>query len=90
MRLMRTTHLIVMLAALGALSACGGTKDRSCDDVRRYQLANAGKRIETPEDLDDLSEQKEVPLPEASPRPPREAGSPCLDLPPRVLNVGED
>lgn len=67
------------------LAGCGGTPDRTCDDVELYQLAAEGKRIETPEDLDSLDELKEIPLPEASPRPPRAEGSPCLDLPPVIL-----
>lgn len=74
-----------LLLALLTVSGCGGTPDRSCDDVMRYQLAAQGRRIEPPEGLDDLDELKEIPLPEASPRPPRAEGSPCLDLPPVIL-----
>ncbi len=83
---MKLTTLLVFLALLSGLSACGGSKTKSCDDVRRYQLAVEGKRIETPDDLDDLEPLREMPLPEASPRPPRPEGSPCIDLPPSVLS----
>lgn len=75
----------VFVATLALLSGCGGNKELSCDEVRRYQLAAEGKRIETPDDLDDLEPLREMPLPKASPRPERPPGSPCLDLPPSVL-----
>ncbi len=74
------------LALLAGLSACRGGKDLSCDDVRPYQLAVEGKRVESPDDLDDLDTLREMPLPDVSPRPPRPEGSPCIDLPPSVLS----
>ena len=79
--------LIILLA--GGLSGCFG-KDAvvTCDEVEAYQLAQEGRRIESPEDLDNLNELKEIPLPKASPRPPRPEGSPCLDLPPSILGGG--
>lgn len=69
------------------LAGCGGKSDLSCDEVRAYQLANEGKRLETPEDLDDLDPLNEMPLPRANPMPPRPEGSPCLDLPPNILGT---
>ena len=69
------------------LAGCGGTKDLTCDDVRAYQRASEGKRIETPEDLDGLQDIKEMPMPRANPAPPRTEGSPCLDLPPDILGT---
>jgi hypothetical protein len=80
----RITILVVLLAGLGG---CGGT-DLTCDDVRAYQLAVEGKRIEAPDGLDDLDPVKEAPLPEVSPRQEREPGSPCIDRPPEV-KIGE-
>jgi hypothetical protein len=73
----------VLILAAG-LVACGGPVDISCDEVRLYQLAREGQRIRAPEGLDDLDPLREVPLPEASPRPERPEGSPCLDRPPAV------
>jgi uncharacterized lipoprotein len=83
---MRNTTLLITLALLSGMTACSGDKARSCDDVQKYQLAAEGERIETPDDLDDLDPLREMPLPEASPRPPRPEGSPCIDLPPSVLS----
>jgi len=80
----RIAILVVLLAGLGG---CGGNS-LTCDDVRDYQLAEEGKRIEAPDGLDDLDPVKEAPLPEASPRPEREPGSPCIDRPPEV-KIGE-
>ena len=77
-----TTAILLLL-----VGGCGGTKDLTCDEVRAYQLAQEGKRIETPEDLDDLEPLREMPLPRANPAPPRPQGSPCLDLPPNILGT---
>ena len=74
------------LALLAGLSACSGNDNRSCDDVQNYQLAAEGKKVETPDDLDDLDPLLEMPLPEASPQPERPEGAPCIDLPPSVLS----
>lgn len=82
---MKTINLLALLGLLSLVSACSGNKFQSCDEVRSYQLAAEGKRIETPDDLDGLEPLREMPLPKASPRPPRPEGSPCLDLPPSVL-----
>ena len=83
---MKTTNILFVLSLLAGVSACSGDRARSCDDVERYQLAVEGKRLETPDDLDELEPLREMPLPEASPRPPRPEGSPCIDLPPSVLS----
>ena len=80
---------LVVLTSVLALAGCGGEVNLTCDDVQRYQLAAGGKRIEAPEDLNDLDPLRELPLPSAAPRPPRPEGSPCLDLPPTILS-GDD
>ncbi len=83
---LKATILSVFILMLMALSACGGDPAiRSCDDPELYEEAERHERIETPEDLDDLELLRELPLPEASPAPPRPTGSPCIDLPPSVL-----
>ena len=70
-----------VFALLGVLSGCGGV-DLTCDDVRTYQLAEEGKRIEVPEDLDELDPLKEAPLPDTSVSEERAPGAACIDRPP--------
>jgi len=82
------SQYLMALLLLGSLTACGKDADITCDDVQTYQLAVAGKRVEVPEGLDSLDPLKEVPLPNASPRPARPAGSACIDRPPKV-QIGE-
>lgn len=78
-----------MAFAVGGCGA-GGEIDNTCDEVRSYQLAEEGRRLEVPEDLDNLDPFREMPLPEASPRPPRPPGRPCLDLPPSILGTDDE
>jgi hypothetical protein len=77
---LRLTLLGLLLATL---NACGG-KDLTCDEVQYYQLAEASKRVEAPEGLDDLDPLEEMVLPEPSPREDKEAGSDCFDRPPPI------
>jgi hypothetical protein len=79
----------VSLFVLMGLSACGGEINLSCADPEPYQEAVQGERVKAPDDLDDLEPLREMPLPEASPAPPRPPGSPCIDRPPSILS-GED
>jgi hypothetical protein len=76
--------LALAVFATGLVAGCGGTVDITCDEVEYYQTAKIGKRVEAPEGLDDLDPIREMPLPEASPRDPRPAGSPCFDRPPQI------
>ena len=85
---MALARLTILLGAIAGLSACGGTPDLSCDEEQIYQLAAPGQRVVAPQDLDDLEPLREMPLPEASPRPPRDPNSPCIELPPSIV-VGE-
>jgi len=72
---------LLLIAAVAGLSACGGSKELTCDEGPYRDAVNA-PRIQVPEDLDSLEPLREIPLPEASPRPDRPEGSPCLDRPP--------
>ena len=74
-----------MLSLLAlALMATGCSSAPSCDELAFYESAEGGKRIEAPNDLDDLAEYKEMVIPEASPRPPRDLNAGCLDKPPTL------
>jgi hypothetical protein len=75
---------LALLGVLAGLTACGGSKDLTCNEERVYQRAVPAPRIQTPDDLDDLEPLKEMPLPEASPRAERAADANCLELPPSV------
>jgi hypothetical protein len=75
----------VVIAAM-AIAGCGNKQ--TCDEPQFYESATGGKRIEAPDDLDELQSFKEMVIPEASPRPPREPGSGCLDRPP-TLSIEE-
>ena len=65
-----------------AITGCGSGP--TCDEPQFYESATGGKRIEAPDDLDELQSLNEMVIPEASPRPPREPGSGCLDRPPTL------
>lgn len=84
---MRISVTIVLAAATLTAAGCGGTVDRTCDEVRLYQMAREGKRLQVPENLDPLDELREIPLPQASPQDERPTGSPCLDIPPNILGT---
>ena len=74
---------IILIAAVAGLAACGGSKALVCD-TGPYQDAVHPPRVQAPEGLDNLDQLREIPLPEASPRPDRPEGAPCLERPPTV------
>ena len=74
------TVLVVLLACF--VGACGGVE--TCEEPEFYEFAQEGKRIQAPDDLDDLAAYKELQIPEASPRPPRDRSAGCLDRPPTL------
>jgi uncharacterized lipoprotein len=83
-RLARRLLVTVSLGSLASLAGCGGEVDLTCDDPSPYQEAIQNERLRTPEDLDAPQPAREMPIPQANPRPERPRGSPCLDLPPRI------
>ncbi len=78
---------IILIAVVAGLTACGGSKDLTCDEGP-YQTAVLAPRVAVPEDLDNLDPLREMPLPEASPQAERPEGAPCLDRPPSVITTG--
>ena len=86
MKVIRTIIVVSLSAAAGACSMA-----ETCEEPMFYEFAESGKRIEPPEDLDELAAFKEVQIPEASPRAPRPPGSGCIDRPPTLrLDDPED
>lgn len=79
---MKLLRVLFLFCAVASMAACGGTPDLTCADPRPYEAANEGQRIEVPEGLNSPDKRLEMPLPDASPRAARPAGSPCLDMPP--------
>jgi hypothetical protein len=77
-----------MAVASMGLTACGSVE--TCEEPQFYEAASEGKRIVAPDDLNDLAAYKEMTIPEASPRPPREPGEGCLDRPPTLRVSGQD
>ena len=88
-RYLRAFKTGLVIAASCVLGACGGVE--TCEELEFYEYAEEGKRIEAPDDLDELAAYKELQIPEASPRPPRDRSAGCLDRPPSLrVNRPED
>jgi hypothetical protein len=79
---MKRAGIVFLIVAASLLGACAGVD--MCEEPAFYESAVSGKRIEVPDDLNGLAASKEIVIPEASPRPPREPGSGCLDRPPTL------
>jgi len=71
-----------LLVSASLLAACGGAP--KCESEGRYMLSQEGQRIQTPEDLDDLESYKEMAIPQASPRAPRDESEKCVEAPPSI------
>ena len=84
----KAIHTIIIVTLAAATGACSTAE--TCEEPMFYESAQAGRRIEAPEDLDNLAALKEIPIPEASPRPPRPPGSGCIDRPPTLRLGCED
>lgn len=69
------------------LGACGSTLD--CQKPQLYQEAVPGKRIELLEGMDNLSADRELTIPEASPDAPPPPGE-CLDAPPTMRTATDE
>jgi len=80
---MKSMRVLLVLGVFAVLSACGRS-ELTCDEASPYQLAGEGGLLQAPDDLDSPEAIKAIPLPDASPTKPRPAGSPCLDLPPKI------
>lgn len=79
---MRFSAKFLVVAMAGSIGACSGVE--TCEEPEFYEYAESGKRIEAPDDLDDLAAFRELTIPEASPRPPRDRSAGCLDRPPTL------
>ncbi|MEM7431302.1 MAG: hypothetical protein AAF351_05110 [Pseudomonadota bacterium] len=80
-------RVCVLILSAGLMTGCGGEPNLTCDELQPYQQVGDYKRVEVPDGLDDLDPLREMPVPEASPRGSREAGLPCIDLPPGATSM---
>ncbi len=77
----RAGLLVLFMVAL-IIDGCSSAP--TCDELAFYESATGGRRITAPDDLDPLDQYKEIAIPEASPRPPRDLSAGCLDRPPTL------
>jgi len=73
-------NVMVLLAGMSLLVSFGVSP--TCETEGSYQLSQSGKRIEAPDELDDLQSFKETTIPRPSPRPPDTDTDRCLEMPP--------
>ena len=83
---MTKSQLLAFLFIGASLSACGGNKEKelNCEDELRYQNRVEGKRVISPEGLDQLDEFGEMPIPKADPNAPPVVPGKCKDMPPAI------
>ncbi len=79
---MKKAGIFFLLTAVLMITGCSSAP--TCEELAFYESAEGGRRIEAPDDLDPLDEYKEMIIPEASPRPPRDLSAGCLDKPPSL------
>ena len=84
---MKPSLAAFLLAMTAIVSGCGGVE--TCEELAFYEYAEPGRRLDPPDDLDDLSVARELIIPDASPRPPRDPSAGCLDRPP-TLRITRD
>ena len=79
---MKKAGSFFLLTTVLMITGCSSAP--TCEELAFYESAQGGRRIESPYDLDPLDEFKEMVIPEASPRPPRDLSAGCIDKPPKV------
>jgi uncharacterized lipoprotein len=67
------------------MGLAGCASDLYCEEPEAYQAAVSGKRIVAPEGLDDLSEYKEIKIPDVAVKS-RAGEKGCVDRPPRYFS----
>lgn len=74
------------LLVAASLTACFGGKSvtADCEEAKYYQGFVDGKRVVSPEGLDQLDEFREMPIPQADQGAPKALPGRCLDMPPMV------
>ena len=77
-------QLLAVLLLSASISACGGEDSLivDCDESLQYQNREVSKRVVAPEDLDQLNEFAEMPVPKADPDAAETPAGQCVDMPP--------
>ena len=78
----RNIYMVILMALLTG----GCAADLTCDGPQKYQAAVESNKISSPDDLDQLRQDRDMTIGRASPRDPRPLNSPCLDAPPKILS----
>ena len=83
---MTKSQLLAVLFVGASLVACGGneTKKVDCKDGLQFQNRVEGKRVVSPEGLDQLDEFGEMPIPKADPDAAPVLPGKCVDMPPAI------
>ncbi len=83
---MTKCQLVAVLILGTSISACGGEDSLvlDCDADLRFQNREIGKRVVAPEDLDQLEEFAEMPVPAADPAAAAPPAGKCVDMPPAL------
>ena len=80
----RPMAVLLLASGLGGCFFGGdGEIKTSCDEPQPYQSERLGAPLQTPEGLDPLNANREMPIPKAqsAPKPP---GSDCITTPPSI------
>jgi hypothetical protein len=78
-------RLVILTMCMCVLASCGGAP--TCDEERLYEASQLAEPVSVPDDLDNLQAQKELQIPEPSPRPPRAEDAGCLETPPAYIST---
>ena len=73
--------LLSVIALL--LTGCGGFGN-VCNDAEYYESSRLNEPIDVPDDLDGLSEETDLEVPESAPRDRTVAEGKCLESPPPI------
>lgn len=77
---MNRFRLSLLAVLLVTLSACAGNEH--CDKQKLYSSAQLNDPISIPEDLDAPAANKDLRIPQAAPKPPRDEDAGCVESPP--------
>ena len=78
-------RLVILTACMSAVVSCGSAP--TCDEERLYEASRLVEPLQVPDDLDNLQSQRELQIPEPSPRPPRPEDAGCLESPPAYIST---